>query len=428
MRFILFIFVGPWQEEILGERILINDAPNYHRLAINMLEEHTFSHSLEAPFVSDVRITPVYPLFLSLAYVFYGHKPHGVILLQLIIGSLTCVMTYKIGSEVFNRGTALIAGLIMSLEYVSVSYCNHLLTETLFTFLFIVHTYFFIRFIINKKTDQLVLSALFLGIATLCRPISLFFFVVSAGFLLIHYRNTIGTGAVRSVLFVILFFMVLIPWMTRNYIVSDRFLVSTIQEEAYRWHSASKKNTPQTSDKGKDEGDRDRVKSIKKDSTSLNENVQPSTRNKFFSVTVRYVRGVSLFFMLPDHYVLPKLLGLTYYPWRYGDLLKRPFTAIKDAIPRFGMVHWFVVVYGMTFLVVLYSTICVGVYRAVKENEVISILLFILIIVYFALVSAPVAYERYRVPIMPYIVLLSSYGIVQLRGIIRGVTMRSVKR
>lgn len=36
-------------------------------------------------------------------------------------------------------------------------------------------------------------------------------------------------------------------------------------------------------------------------------------------------------------------------------------------------------------------------------------------IIYFAVATGTVAYERYRVPIMPYIIILSCYGIIQLQ-------------
>jgi uncharacterized membrane protein len=58
---------------------------------------------------------------------------------------------------------------------------------------------------------------------------------------------------------------------------------------------------------------------------------------------------------------------------------------------------------------------CLGIYTAIKETNFIDVFLFIIIIVYFALASGPFSVDpRYRAPIMPFIILLSCYGIVEL--------------
>jgi len=57
----------------------------------------------------------------------------------------------------------------------------------------------------------------------------------------------------------------------------------------------------------------------------------------------------------------------------------------------------------------------IGVFTAIKERKLSEVLLFVYTIIYFAVATGTVAYERYRVPVMPYIIILSCYGIIQLQ-------------
>jgi hypothetical protein len=54
----------------------------------------------------------------------------------------------------------------------------------------------------------------------------------------------------------------------------------------------------------------------------------------------------------------------------------------------------------------------VGAYKAIRQKKGKALLLISIIIIYFAIPSVSIAMtQRYRVPIMPYVILLSSYGI-----------------
>jgi hypothetical protein len=68
-----------------------------------------------------------------------------------------------------------------------------------------------------------------------------------------------------------------------------------------------------------------------------------------------------------------------------------------------------------------------GIYAAINRNKVIEVTLLISIILYFAIAAGPFTRtDRYRVPIMPYIILLSSYGTMQIKKIFEEYKIRSV--
>ncbi len=105
-RVVLFLAICPWQETVQEERIIFKDAVHYHDLAINLLEHQTFSDSTQVPYLPNWERVPVYPSFLASVYSIFGYYPFIAIFLQVIIGSITCVLAYKIGIHLFDEKTS----------------------------------------------------------------------------------------------------------------------------------------------------------------------------------------------------------------------------------------------------------------------------------------------------------------------------------
>ena len=100
----------------------ILDANTYHTLARNLAARGEWSGDFfwQAPF---------YPLFLSLCYKLFGVSVLGVKLLQAALGAITCVMTCRLATRIYDRRTGLVAGLICSL-YVPLIYFESELLAT----------------------------------------------------------------------------------------------------------------------------------------------------------------------------------------------------------------------------------------------------------------------------------------------------------
>jgi len=244
LRLTLFLAVGPWQHKVLKERIIISDSYRYNKTAVNLLENNAFSISKSSPYVPDIEITPIYPFFLASLYAIFGYKTYIVILSQLIIGSITCLLIYKIGRTLFNEKIALLASLFLAFEYSSIFFSNMLMTETLFTFLFIVHIYFLVKFLMVDNNRGLIYSAIFLGLSTLCRPVSIYFFLFLLGTFYFHFKKNLRVGILKYSILTLVYLLTIAPWMIRNYIVSDKFIVSSMQENVLGWRLFSESSAP----------------------------------------------------------------------------------------------------------------------------------------------------------------------------------------
>ena len=86
----------------------IADAYRYSDLATRLLEQGQFTREyFLQPFF--------YPVFLSLVFFFTHSSVLWTKIIQALLGSVTCAMTYLLGESVFNRKIGLIAGCVTAL-------------------------------------------------------------------------------------------------------------------------------------------------------------------------------------------------------------------------------------------------------------------------------------------------------------------------
>ncbi|GAJ14995.1 unnamed protein product, partial [marine sediment metagenome] len=70
-----------------------------------------------------------------------------------------------------------------------------------------------------------------------------------------------------------------------------------------------------------------------------------------------------------------------------------------------------VILYGVAFLGVVYFGMVIGIVKAVISRKYLGLSILLLIIAYYSAISGPLGFSRYRLPVMPYILILSSVGI-----------------
>ncbi len=163
----------------------------------------------------DAYRTPVYTFFVAL-FLWLKSPLFCIIVVQNILAGAMSVLIYRIGIVVFSsRKIGLFAAILMSIEPMSIYWNNLLMSDYLFAFLFIFacHEFFFRRY---------YSFGVLLGLATLTRPISLYFFplfLLWAVFYKISWRKLAVTA--------LLFFIVLFPWMLRNKIVFNTWQLSS---------------------------------------------------------------------------------------------------------------------------------------------------------------------------------------------------------
>jgi 4-amino-4-deoxy-L-arabinose transferase-like glycosyltransferase len=230
LRFIFLGFTTPWDAHVEENIILHADARGYHQLATTLIHDHRFSYTSYDK-LNTLR-TPGYPLFIAFVYLIFGIKPWVVLVMQVFLDTCSCLILWKAVKRLFNIKIATLTAYLYALDPFLILYCSSLASDILFVFFIVTFFYFFAIGLKEKgKRDEIVgycLSALFLGIATLVRPISQYLIIFITAFFLIHFRPHLKKAVALSIFFLILFSVVITPWIYRNYKNFGHFSLSSV--------------------------------------------------------------------------------------------------------------------------------------------------------------------------------------------------------
>jgi 4-amino-4-deoxy-L-arabinose transferase-like glycosyltransferase len=224
----------------LGFRLFValrlpNDDPDdgrvYSRIAINLLQQHVYSHENQAPYVPSIIRLPGYPLFLAAIYKIFGHGNNTAVrVVQAVVDTLTCVLIalvafeWSVDDERRHRA-AIIAFALAAICPFTAIYVATVLTEVPTNFLAVAlvlaATFAFKVRTVRRALAWWVVSGVIAGLAVLFRPDSgLFAAAVGATLVL---RTRIKKSIFFGSLFSIAFCLVLVPWTIRNYRVFHVF-------------------------------------------------------------------------------------------------------------------------------------------------------------------------------------------------------------
>src|SRR5260221_9488092 len=146
------------------------DSHGYMQAAKNISDYGTFSLSSKPPLDLERGRTPGYPFFLSLL----DRKIHVVLCAQALLGALSCVFVYLAAKRLWKDDrAALVSGLGLALDPVSVLHGGLVLTETLYVFCFTGAFALMIKAVDYEAVGFWSLSGLLFGVAALVRPIGI---------------------------------------------------------------------------------------------------------------------------------------------------------------------------------------------------------------------------------------------------------------
>ena len=157
---------------------------------------------------------PLYPIFLYILKLI-NSSIYFVIFVQLIINFYILYLIYQIGC-LFNKAVGNISILISSISLNLLNSSLFILTESIFLPFFLLYILNLLKFLKNKnyKNKYLIISSIFLGLATLTRPISLYFFIF---IFFVFFKKKLLLNIQSSIIFLVIFSILLSPWCFRNY-------------------------------------------------------------------------------------------------------------------------------------------------------------------------------------------------------------------
>ncbi len=351
---------------------------------------------------------PLYPYFLASVYKIFGHNYFMPRLIQFLIGSLSCVLIYLLGKKVFNRRTARIAGLLASLYGVLIYFEGELLIPVLLVFLDLLLILALLRATEKPSYTRWTLCGAILGLSALARPNILLVGVAFLFWILILFRSDVKIGS-KSVLcagsFALGAILIISPITLRNYIKGEDFVLIASQGGMNFYIG----NNPQSDGaSAKLPGARTTWWGLYEDATKMaegatNRSLKPSEVSRFW-----YMEGLE--FLVKEPISFLKLMAKKFILFWNGNELSnnRDLYFSAGGAPFLKLLLWRFVIYFPFGLIAPLAL--VGVILSHKEKRDV-VVLEIFLFVYMLSVILFFVCARYRVPIIPVLILFSAYGL-----------------
>ncbi len=175
-----------------------------------------------------VFIMPGYPLVLAGIFALAGSTGWlAARLFQVLISLVGVWLSVKIGDRLGGRRVGLLSGLFLAVYPPNLTAPGFLMTEVMFTSLFLGGLYLFIKAEEKGDVKWLVLTGFVLGLSTYFRPTGGLLPVVFGFYLLL-----VGHPWKRAVYAVVVMGAALVvclsPWIVRNYLVYKEFIPFTV--------------------------------------------------------------------------------------------------------------------------------------------------------------------------------------------------------
>ena len=364
-------------------------------------------------FPNDFDRAPMYPLFLAGLFWLDGGSLQSVRIVQAVLGAIIALQIALIGKRTCGSSTGIIAGILWAIYPMSSFMCGIVYPAILVTLLMTSATLYLLTDRNNYRYKTRVgLAGLLLGAATLTKPM-VFSAIIFVAFWLVAQKKS--DRFVLVSIFLLAALMVLLPWSAQSALTHGRLIPieSRALNKVVPWA------TPQV--------DQEKLATATRISATPN---IPAKRNTATivndtdnspSVTTFSDNKdvVGMFTRMAKRYPGEFLSFFELYPTRVGYLLQserdRARKKVSSRIVRtmpFG--SNLVMAISIMSVAPLYFFAVVGMgslWRGREKRRELSY--FILLVMSFAL-SYALSWGkiRYRVPVDPYIIILSAWGLV----------------
>lgn len=394
------------------------DSLQYKNLAENLRLHGFFSEDGVRP---DYFRVPGYPLFLAIIRSIFGTY-WLVSVFQIIAVYLTCILIWKIARSLGQERAGILGATLYAFEPMVIETSLIILSDTIFVLLIVwgIYILFFSR--LRERSSAVILAGVLLAIATYFRPISIFLPIALLPFIFFqnypHYKNIIK----KSSLILVSFFAILLPWYVHNWQISGVFGFSSLPTynffyynlpEFYSIRDGKSPNTIRNELQIEAGGLDIQDTSFKNDQVMRKVIIKHLQADFFPYLGFHLIKTVPFFFSSSIRAISLDLQGI------YGTkdqqnssrnltstLLHgqwREFINLLKEYPLLTLENFFwLFITALVLVALVYNW----------RNP--SILLLGMLILYFAILTGPVSYPRYRLPAEPELALLASIGLMSV--------------
>ena len=328
---------------------------------------------------------PVYPAFLAAIYSLFGEKVLYVRIIESLLGALLAVVVAMLAKRIGDEIVGALAGILWSVFPIAVFIAGLVYPTSLVTIFLAGGALCVLPYAYQELSTKRVFFAGFLwGLGSLTVPMVVATIAVVSGWL-IYWGRPQRLALVSLFLFGSA--LTIVPWTIRNYLVYDRLVA--IEPRAL-------KHLPRLSHSDNTLPD-DKIAAIMK-------------RPDFFAV--RFGKEFLHFFQpYPDRIKMSKA-GVR------DNVHARKPRVVKNTIFKQGQLITLVSILS-TVPAFVFAIIGSAVMWRRKEQRRALSMLWAIILSFAAGYSVFVSQTRYRIPVEPYIIILSAYGLAQTWQLLR---------
>jgi 4-amino-4-deoxy-L-arabinose transferase-like glycosyltransferase len=190
------------------------DAVEFNQIGLNLAAGKGYATT---PGYPTAFRSPGFPLFLGAVYSLSYENYPLVYFALILIGVVTCLLTYAAAREVLTENFALLAGLLTAVYLPHVYFSTIFMSEGLFALCVALALWSFLLYLRKRSGWMIAITGLAVGYAALCRPIGLLFVIFLAP-ALVQAAGWKLAPLLRSLVpFGLAVVAVIFPWTLRNY-------------------------------------------------------------------------------------------------------------------------------------------------------------------------------------------------------------------
>ncbi|MDD4706526.1 MAG: glycosyltransferase family 39 protein [Bacilli bacterium] len=197
------------------------DADNYVKMSYQLIDKGIYGYMSEE---SNAYVTPSQPIYITsillLNKILNVHDLSLIIFFNILLNIGSIILIYFISIKLFKKKSiSFIAAFLFAIYFPNVYYVRAALTEIPTIFFMLLSIFIFIKAIESDKIKWYMIFSIFYAITIMFRPALAPALLI--GFFIIFKKHGLKNGTKRLLYFSVGFFLIVFPWILRNYLLFD---------------------------------------------------------------------------------------------------------------------------------------------------------------------------------------------------------------
>ncbi len=351
---------------------------------------------------------PFYAYFLGLIYAVFGPSLAVTKIIQHIIGSATCSLIFLFAEKYFGRRVAIMSGLVSAFYWVLIYFEDELLLDSLLVLFSLLLIWSLMRAAEKTTGKSFFIAGIFLGLAAVTRPNFLGIWPVILVWMFIVFGKRYKWVLARFTLLSLGCLIFILPVTLRNIIVGHDTVLIASQGGINFYIGNNKHATGATAimpEFGSTWQYADCEYLAKLETARLGQNMKPSEVSSFY-----YRRALRFMSEDPGRWLGLILKKLSYF-WNSYEISNnqnlyffRQFASVTGILPPLFFIISPLSIIGL-----------VSIFRRERIYHIIGYF----IIAYMLTVVAFFVTSRFRLPVLPLLIILASSALFKIIEMIR---------